>query len=209
MKKITYLFRGLFIALSISFLLTACTLYQKTLIDQLSSKDMSELTLKLYQEGIVPEIVRNGDNTYNIRVASDKYEAASEILLSLGLYHADNQDKFLKIATKSSMVETPLEQQFKFNQIIAQELSATLSNLHDVVYAEVYISSDLSSQANNIDFASDNNNDGSQLKASVLLKVNAISTSTPEELINNAKKIVAGAVKGLTTDNIYVVIENS
>ena len=142
-------------------------------------------------------------------MAGNKYEAANEVLLGLGLYHTDNQDKFLKIATKSSMVETPLEQQFKFNQIIAQELSATLSNLQDVVYAEVYISSDLTAQDNNIDFAADSGAGVSPLKASVLLKVNIMGNTNPEALINNAKKIVAGAVKGLTTDNIYVVIENS
>ena len=169
---------------------------------------MSELTLKLYREGILSEVVKQQDGTYTVMVESQKYLTANEILLSLGLFHTDNQDKILKLATKSSMVETPLEQQFKFNQIIAQELSTTLSNLRDVIYAEVYISSDLSGQSDNIDFASSDDGSSAPLKASVLLKVNSMTNSSPEELINNAKSIVAGAIKGLTTDNVYVVIEN-
>lgn len=186
----------------------ACNNYNKTLIEGLSSKSMSELTLKLYREGILSEVVKQQDGTYTVMVESQKYLTANEILLSLGLFHTDNQDKILKLATKSSMVETPLEQQFKFNQIIAQELSTTLSNLRDVMYAEVYISSDLSGQSDNIDFASSDDGSSAPLKASVLLKVNSITNSSPEELINNAKSIVAGAIKGLTTDNVYVVIEN-
>jgi type III secretory pathway lipoprotein EscJ len=187
---------------------TACNKYNKTLIEGLSSKSMSELTLKLYREGILSEVVKQQDGTYTIMVESHKYLTANEILLSLGLFHTDNQDKILKLATKSSMVETPLEQQFKFNQIIAQELSTTLSNLRSVIYAEVYISSDLSAQSDNIDFSSTDNDNSPPLKASVLLKVNSMTNTSPEELINNAKSIVAGAVKGLTTDNVYVVIEN-
>ena len=197
------------LALLTLLLVAGCGRSEEALIDQISNKDLSELSLKLFHEGILAEVSKNSDGTYKVMVNKDQYVTANEILLNLGIFRNDNQDKILKLATKASMVETPLEQRFKFNQIVSQELSSTLSNLHNVIYADVYISSDLSDQDNNINFAQDSDALAMPVKASVFLKVNSMMSGSPEELINNAKKIVAGAIKGLATDNIYVVIENS
>lgn len=189
----------------ISYFITGCGGSQNLLIDHLGAKNMSELTLNLFQQGIVSNVERQDDGTYNVYIEKKDYPLAREILVSAGVFRDDNRDNLLKLATKTSMVENPVEQRFKFNQILAQELASTLSNLHNVINADVYLSADFD-DSNNMGI---NSSSGENLKASIYLRVNPSSSTNPNALINNAKKIVAGAVKGLTADNIYVVIENS
>ena len=73
----------------------------------------------------------------------------------------------------------------------------------------MYISNDFNSSNANTDFAANPDENRNLLKASVYLRVINNGSVNRELLINDARRIVAGAVTNLNTEHIYIVISTS
>ena len=179
---------------------------QRVIVENVSAKETAQITQILYEMGINTTVDKITDTSFRIKVGSGDYIQANKALLNIGIYRDDTGAQMMKIVSKGSMVETPLEQQFRFNQLISQTLSSTLSNLDYVVFANVYISNQLTSSDTNVNLMQDNQQP--TIKASIYLKVSGLPTGSRGALINSVKKIVAGAVVNLDVNDIYVVIEN-
>ena len=188
----------------ISIMLNGCG-KNRVLIDSISTDDMSRLTMRLAQKGILAEIARNNDATYKVTVLKDDFIIAQQTMLDMGLFIDNNDQDLFKLSTKSSMVENEFEQQFKFNTIVSKQLSMTIMSLKNVTKAQVYISQDISGSST-FNFA-DIDYPVNKMKASVYVKMNSNIHEAPDLVSARVKKIVAGAIQGLNEENINVVIE--
>ena len=101
-----------FIMCCVSLMLSGCGRANQLLMDNLSTREMSELTISLFQEGVLTTVTRANDGTYAVSVEKRDYLTARKVLLNLGVFRDNTKDDLLKIITKSSMVENPVEQRF-------------------------------------------------------------------------------------------------
>jgi len=171
-------------------LLSAC---KKELYAKLSEQDVNEMTVALLERGVrADKTSPDGGKTFTLEVEGDDMVRAMQVLGQRGLPRS-RFDDLGSLFKKDGLVSTPTEERVRFIYGLAQELSATLSNIDGVLYARVQI------------VLPNNDPLAQQVKpssASVFIKYRQesdIGALTPQ-----IKNLVVHSVEGLSYDQVSV-----
>ena len=116
-----------------AMLLSAC---RADLLTQVSENDANEVLDALYGAGIDAGKMQAGDKMFTVQVDEARMGDALRVLQERGLprpRHADLGALF----KKEGLVSTPSEERVRFVYGVAQQLSATLTQIPGVLYASV------------------------------------------------------------------------
>lgn len=118
---------------SASLLLCAC---RTDLLTQVSENDANEVLDALYSAGIDAGKVPAGDKMFTVQVAEARMGDALRVIQERGLPRPRHSDLGV-LFKKEGLVSTPSEERVRFIYGVAQQLSATLTQIPGVLYASV------------------------------------------------------------------------
>jgi type III secretion protein J len=118
---------------AVSLLLCAC---RADLLTQVSENDANEVLDALYGMGIDAGKVPAGDKMFNVQVAEVRMGDALRVIQERGLPRPRHADLGV-LFKKEGLVSTPSEERVRFIYGVAQQLSATLTQIPGVLYASV------------------------------------------------------------------------
>lgn len=118
---------------AMSLLLCAC---RADLLTQVSENDANEVLDALYGMGIDAGKVPAGDKMFNVQVAEARMGDALRVLQERGLPRPRHVDLGV-LFKKEGLVSTPSEERVRFIYGVAQQVSATLTQIPGVLYASV------------------------------------------------------------------------
>jgi type III secretion protein J len=116
-----------------SLLLCAC---RTELLTQVSEADANEVLDALYGMGIGAGKVPAGDKLFNVQVDEARMGDALRVIQERGLPRPRHADLGV-LFKKEGLVSTPSEERVRFIYGVAQQLSATLTQIPGVLYASV------------------------------------------------------------------------
>jgi type III secretion protein J len=116
-----------------SLLLCAC---RTDLLTQVSENDANEVLDALYGVGIDAGKVQAGDKMFTVQVAEARMGDALRVIQERGLPRPRHSDLGV-LFKKEGLVSTPSEERVRFIYGVAQQLSASLTQIPGVLYASV------------------------------------------------------------------------
>ena len=135
------------------------------------------------------------EGTYTITVAKDEFSSAIALMKQLGLpkkSFASVNDVF----TAQGLVASPIQERAKYNYVVSQDIARTLTNLPEIISADVILSSP-NKEKNRFE-------EKDKLTASVAIVANPeIATSTLQVRV---KELVAYAVQDISYTDVSVMI---
>jgi type III secretion protein J len=118
---------------AVSLLLCAC---RTDLLTQISENDANEVLDALYGAGIDAGKMPAGDKMFTVQVAEARMGDALRVLQERGLPRPRHADLGV-LFKKEGLVSTPSEERVRFIYGVAQQLSASLTQIPGVLYASV------------------------------------------------------------------------
>ncbi|RKD34432.1 flagellar basal-body MS-ring/collar protein FliF [Thermohalobacter berrensis] len=191
-KKIKLGISSLFIVISMTAIIyfTTRTEYE-VLYKNLTLKDTASITQQLDEMGVQ---WKSGDNETTILVPKGmknkiKIELASEGLPKEGY-------SFLDAINSTSWTMTDYEKKQRLKLALQSELASTISEINGIEDAKVYI--DIPEESGYI------LNEDTNAKASVFVKL-AKGIPLSNAKVSAIKNLVAGAIKGMSIDNVTII----
>jgi type III secretion protein J len=118
---------------AVSLLLCAC---RTDLLTQISENDANEVLDALYGAGIDAGKTPAGDKMFTVQVAEARMGDALRVIQERGLPRPRHADLGM-LFKKEGLVSTPSEERVRFIYGVAQQLSASLTQIPGVLYASV------------------------------------------------------------------------
>ena len=173
------------------FMLLACQTQIYTGLDEEQANAMLSVLLK---RGIQAEKNAQGKNGYAISVEESQVVRALQLLKDNSL----PRDTFATLGSifgGGGMISSASEEQAKMTWALSQELSNTFSRIDGVLTARVHVVLGVNDPLNNVKIPP---------SATVFLRHTPDSLVTT--LVSDIRKATAGAVAGLTYDNVTVML---
>ena len=183
---------------SLLLLLTACSFLTGCgtvdLYSRLTETETNEMIAILRRRGIEAEKAASEENTWTIKVATDRFSEAVEILKAQGY----PREKFTNMATvfkKSGLVSSPAEERIRFMSALSEEIAETLTHIDGVLTARVHI---------NLPNSDPFSEKAQQSSAAVFIRYRA-----DRNLQNSAlqiKTLVVNSIEGLSLDKVSLAL---
>lgn len=167
---------------------------ESPLYSRLDERQANEIMAVLLEHEIDCSKAAGEENTWDVSVSSDRFSDAVELLKTAGL----PSQEFVGVGQmfqKSGMVSSPTEERIRFMYALAQDLSATLTQIDGVIAARVHV------------VLPENDPFRKEVKpssASVFIKHRY--DSDMESRIPFIKNLVKDGIEGLDYDNISVAL---
>ncbi len=175
----------------IVLLLGACS-SRVELLSQVSESQANDVIAALAGQGISAEKVSGKEGAMSVQVSEDRIARAIEIIRAAGLPRepfASMGDVF----KKDGLISSPTEERARMVFALSQELSATISKIDGVIYAQVHVV--LPEHAG---FGES----GNPSSAAVFIKYQ--DTASLDEVVPQIRRLVANSIPGLTYDKVSV-----
>ncbi len=186
------------------FLLTGCA-SQEIVAHDLDEREANEIIVFLANRGIEATKEQaaaggGGGQTvvkWNISVAADKRQQAMGMLSQAGLPRRQGQN-LLDLFKESGLVPSEMQQKIRFQSGLSEQIASIIRKMDGVVDADVQLSFPEEDPLNPTVKKG-------RVTASVYVKHTGVLNDPNSHMISNIKWLVAGAVPGLSYDDVTVV----
>ncbi len=162
------------------------------LLSQVSESQANDVIAALAGQGISAEKISGKEGAMSVQVPEDRIAHAIEIIRAAGL----PREPFARMGDvfkKDGLISSPTEEHARMVFALSQELSATISKIDGVIYAQVHVV--LPEHAG---FGES----GNPSSAAVFIKYQ--DTASLEEVVPQIRRLVANSIPGLTYDKVSV-----
>lgn len=170
----------------------------------LPERDANEIVLRLEEAGVPARKDREGaaaggagaERAWSVTVGSSDAGRALQVLADHALPH-EAPPGFSEVLSGDSLIPTAAEERVRHRQALCGELSKTLESVRGVIEARVHIAVPEGQELATLEAPN------LAPTASVLLR---ISAPNPPVAVDDVRRLVAGAVPGLTVAAVNVVV---
>jgi len=173
-------------------ILAGCNQELKTKLDE---ENANLILSALLSEGFNASKAVDVEGTYTITVAKDEFSSAIALMKQRGLPKQDFAN-VNDVFTAQGLVASPIQERAKYNYVVSQDIARTLTNLPEIISADVILSSP-NKEKNRFE-------EKDKLTASVAIVADPqLATSTLQVRI---KELVAYAVQDISYTDVSVMV---
>ncbi len=180
------------LSLCMLVILAGCNQELKTKLDE---ENANLILSALLSEGFNASKAVDVEGTYTITVAKDEFSSAIALMKQRGLPKQDFAN-VNDVFTAQGLVASPIQERAKYNYVVSQDIARTLTNLPEIISADVILSSP-NKEKNRFE-------EKDKLTASVAIVADPqLATSTLQVRI---KELVAYAVQDISYTDVSVMV---
>ncbi|MBS0654745.1 MAG: EscJ/YscJ/HrcJ family type III secretion inner membrane ring protein [Verrucomicrobia bacterium] len=192
-------------ALVLLFAVCACQT-TKTIVNGVDERDANEILVLLDRNGIVAQKIQekagsmgagHAEVLWDIAVPSEDGERAMALLSKNGLPRTIGPN-LLDLFTNTGLVPSDIAEKIRYRQGLSDEIANMIRKIDGIVDVEVQLSFPQQNALNP-------NAKLPPITASVFVKHTGILDNPNSHLISKIRRLVAGAVSGLTYDHVTVI----